>query len=382
MAKIVQLHRMSTAQAGLYTGPAGEVIIDTGSNRLLVQDGLTPGGIGVLMAALNLSDLSDATVARTNLGAAPLANPNFTGGAQVAGDTVCTLLAAQTLTNKVLTAPVFTTPILGTPASGNLTNCTGYDAVDLVGLGTGVATLLGLAATGTAGLVGKTSPQFTQYIGVGVAADGVIPVKVQLDQNGGSSGTLRIINASAGVAAQTKFSAYNGSHEAYFVQFGANYTTSGAFRQDGAVLGTDGIGGLAFNIPSDAFRFYSGGTVYGAINGSGISSGVTIMSYGATANGSTTNNNMGSVSGFLKNLILLTWNGGSGFALIRNDAAGGTHIIYSSNSTGGDNCFDTINGAGSNGGQGIAAFVTAGDFFVQCKTSYAGGNINVHRFGG
>lgn len=41
-------------------------------------------------------------------------------------DTVVTLAASQTLTNKTLTAPVMTAPVLGTPASGNLANCTGF----------------------------------------------------------------------------------------------------------------------------------------------------------------------------------------------------------------------------------------------------------------
>ena len=40
-------------------------------------------------------------------------------------DTVVTLAATQTLTNKTLTAPTLTTPALGTPASGTLTSCTG-----------------------------------------------------------------------------------------------------------------------------------------------------------------------------------------------------------------------------------------------------------------
>lgn len=40
-------------------------------------------------------------------------------------DTVVTLTATQTLTNKTLTSPTLTTPALGTPASGVLTNCTG-----------------------------------------------------------------------------------------------------------------------------------------------------------------------------------------------------------------------------------------------------------------
>jgi hypothetical protein len=39
-------------------------------------------------------------------------------------DTIVTLAATQTLTNKTLTSPTLTTPALGTPASGVLSNCT------------------------------------------------------------------------------------------------------------------------------------------------------------------------------------------------------------------------------------------------------------------
>ena len=42
-----------------------------------------------------------------------------------ASDTVVTLAATQTLTNKTLTSPTLTTPALGTPASGVATNLTG-----------------------------------------------------------------------------------------------------------------------------------------------------------------------------------------------------------------------------------------------------------------
>ena len=42
----------------------------------------------------------------------------------VASDTLVTLAATQTLTNKTLTSPTLTSPALGTPASGTLTNCT------------------------------------------------------------------------------------------------------------------------------------------------------------------------------------------------------------------------------------------------------------------
>ena len=72
--------------------------------------------------------------------------------------------------NTVLSiSPALTTPNLGTPSAGTLTNCTGYPAASISGLGTGVATFLAtpssanLAAavtgeTGSGALVFATSP--------------------------------------------------------------------------------------------------------------------------------------------------------------------------------------------------------------------------------
>lgn len=79
---------------------------------------------------------------------------------------------SPTLTTPTLSSPTMTTPVLGTPASGNLSACTGYLASNLGGLGTGVGTWLAtpssanlLAAmtdkTGTGVLVFNNSPAFT-----------------------------------------------------------------------------------------------------------------------------------------------------------------------------------------------------------------------------
>jgi hypothetical protein len=67
-------------------------------------------------------------------------------------------------------SPSFTTPVLGTPTSGTLTNCTGLPIAGTTGYGTGVATALAAAVTGSGGISLTTSPTFvTPVLGAATA---------------------------------------------------------------------------------------------------------------------------------------------------------------------------------------------------------------------
>lgn len=67
MAKVVQMVRQTTGQIGNTTGPDGQLIVNTDTHAIHVQDGATPGGHSTAMTNANLSDLTDKAIARENL---------------------------------------------------------------------------------------------------------------------------------------------------------------------------------------------------------------------------------------------------------------------------------------------------------------------------
>ena len=291
-------------------------------------------------------------------------------------DTLVTLTATQTLTNKTLTSPTLTTPALGTPASGTLTNATGLPLSGVVSATGAIATIadgnnpLVINCALTSGTTCVTTGETTAATTAGAVEHQIttlttttaIPLQITQGAAGpANSAAPNIIKITAAAAGGASGASNSGS-------LGAGYTfASGAGSNGGATTGNGGAGG------SWADTFGVGGNAGGTATNNGGNGGGYTLTTGAGGNGGTGAGTAGSGGGVVYTMGAPGTNSSTGTAgTVGQFQITGNSPASTSNSAG--VAAGTIfNVAGVTGGADSSATGTAGNGSVLSLNSGNGG---------
>jgi hypothetical protein len=225
----IRMKRGNTAAASTYTGPLGELLVDTGLKTIRVQDGVTPGGMATLATNVQLQALG--TYANATFGTSSYGNANvalYLSTSSIIGNINANVIAANaaitSLTSNAATQATLIDAINAnvTAANAAITSLTSNAAIQasildtLTGNAASQSTLLDTltsnAATQATSLTTLLSNAVTQQTSL---TDLVANAAIQAQAIANAAGTYGNANVAVYLSSQNITSANIGGSQTY-----------------------------------------------------------------------------------------------------------------------------------------------------------------------